>query len=295
MTADAEPVAVREMTPADVPAALRLTAAAGWNQREEDWRVLLAGNPRRFVVAERDGHVVGSGGAVCYGTSLAWVCMILVEASERGQGVGTRLVEGVLARVSDVARVGLDATPQGRGVYARLGFVETGRLWRMAAPSPSVSETAAGRARAAAAEVRPLAPRDVAPVFALDREVFGADRSLLLRWSAARAPAFCAGAEGQAEALAGYSFSRRGARSYQVGPIVAHDVASARALLDAAVVAADGAPVVVDAPADREDWLAELRAAGFAEERPLVRMYRAGARPPGRPELQLAIFGPEFG
>lgn len=293
MIADAEPVAVREMTPADVPTCLRLTAAAGWNQREEDWRFLLETSPGRFVVAVRRDRAVASGGAVCYGTRLAWVCMILVDAGERGRGIGTRVVEAVLARVTDVSAVGLDATPLGLGVYARLGFVERSRLLRMeaAAPAPRNGGTGGVAKRTAL----PLAPGAMEGVLALDREAFGADRSTVLRWAAERAPAFWIADGGAPSGVGGYAFARRGARSFQVGPIVAHDVASARALLDAAVAASDGSPVVVDTPADREDWLAALRAAGFREQRPLARMYRAGARPPGRPELQLAIFGPEFG
>ena len=179
MTGGAGHVALRVMTRADIPDGLRLSGAAGWNQRESDWRFLLEGNPGRFVVAVRDGRVIGSGGAVCYGTSLAWVCMILVDPSERGHGIGTRIVSGVLESLSDMRSVGLDATPFGLGVYTRLGFVETSRLLRMEAPPTSGEEDES--------PVRPLAPSDFSSVLALDREVFGADRGEVLRAAAARA------------------------------------------------------------------------------------------------------------
>ena len=94
---------LRRMTVDDIPAALQLSTAAGWNQTDEDWRFLLEGNPGRFVVAVRDGRVIGSGGAVCYGSALAWVCMILVDPDQRGHGIGTRIVEGVLDRLTDIA------------------------------------------------------------------------------------------------------------------------------------------------------------------------------------------------
>ena len=108
MTGGAEPVALRVMTADDIPDGLRLSAAAGWNQTGEDWRF--------------------SGGAVCYGSALAWVCMILVDPEARGHGIGTQIVQGVLDRLTELSTVGLDATPHGQGVYARLGFVETSRL-----------------------------------------------------------------------------------------------------------------------------------------------------------------------
>jgi len=276
-------VALRVMTRADIPDGLRLSGAAGWNQRESDWRFLLEGNPGRFVVAVRDGRVIGSGGAVCYGTSLAWVCMILVDPSERGHGIGTRIVSGVLESLSDMRSVGLDATPFGLGVYTRLGFVETSRLLRMEAPPTSGEEDES--------PVRPLAPSDFSSVLALDREVFGADRGEVLRAAAARAPAFVADRDG---VIAGYCFGRDGARSRQIGPVVASDLEIASSLVVTSLVSDLGQPVVVDVPADRGDWLELLHEFGFEEKRPLVRMFR-GAPPAGHPERQWAIFGPEFG
>jgi len=283
MSGGAGSVTLRAMTPADIPDGLRLSGAAGWNQRESDWRFLLESNPGRFVVAVRDGRVIGSGGAVCYGTSLAWVCMILVDPSERGHGIGTRIVSGVLERLSDMRSVGLDATPFGLGVYTRLGFVETGRLVRMEAPPTSGEEDES--------PVRPLRAPDFEAVLALDREVFGAERGALLRATAARAPAFVGVVDG---VLAGYCFGRDGARSRQIGPVVASDLDLASSLVVTSLVSDLGQPVVVDVPADRSDWIARLHEFGFEEKRPLVRMFR-GAPPVGHPERQWAILGPEFG
>ena len=283
MTGGAEPVALRVMTLSDIPDGLRLSGAAGWNQRSEDWRFLLERNPGRFVVAVREGRVIGSGGAVCYGTALAWVCMILVDPSERGHGIGSRIVSGVLDRLTDMRSVGLDATPFGLGVYARLGFVETSRLLRLEAPPTSGEEDES--------PVRPLAPGDFEAVLARDRVVFGADRGDLLRAAAARAAAFVAARDAT---IVGYCFGRDGARSRQIGPVVADDIDIASSLVVTSLCAGSGEPVVVDVPADRGDWLAMLDEFGFVEKRPLVRMFR-GAPPPGLPERVWAIFGPEFG
>jgi len=284
VTGGADPVALRVMSPADIPDGLRLSGAAGWNQRSEDWRFLLEGNPGRFVVAVRDGRVIGSGGAACYGTTLAWVCMILVDPAERGQGIGSRIVSGVLDRLSDMRSIGLDATPLGMGVYARLGFVETSRLLRMEALPTSGEEDES--------PVRPLAPGDMPAVLAMDGQVFGADRGELLRAAASRAPAFVAVREG---VVVGYCFGRDGARSRQIGPVVAPDMDLASSLVVTSLVSDVGKPVVVDAPADRPHWLALHREFGFEEKRPLVRMFRGGVRPPGLPERVWAICGPEFG
>ena len=283
MTTGAGPVALRVMTVEDIPDGLRLSGAAGWNQRDEDWRFLLERNPGRFVVALRDGRVIGSGGAVCYGSELAWVCMILVDPDERGSGIGTRIVSGVLDRIADMRAVGLDATPQGQGVYARLGFAETSRLLRLEAPPTGGEDDES--------PVRPIDPGDVDRVLAVDRSVFGADRGELLRLASSRAPSLCVERRG---AIVGYCFGRDGARARQIGPVVADDLETASQLVVTSLTGGSREPVVVDVPADRPDWLAALDEFGFVAKRPLVRMFR-GSRPLGRPEQVWAIFGPEFG
>jgi GNAT superfamily N-acetyltransferase len=271
------------MTPGDVAAGHALSRASGWNQRAGDWELLLGRNPGRFVAAlSPDGRVVGTAGASCYGSDLAWVCMVLVEAAARGRGVGTRLMQAVLERLADVALVGLDATPQGRPVYARLGFSEDRTFLRMGAERAPA---------AAAAAVRRLEPQDLDEVLALDRDVFGADRAAVLRWALAQAPGWRVDDE---RGLAGYCFGREGEHSRHVGPVVARSADAARGLLAAAAGAAEGR-VIVDVAADRADARAALGALGFREQRPLIRMYRGGGRAPGRPDLQVAIFGPEFG
>jgi hypothetical protein len=61
-------IAVRRMTPADLPAAERLRAQAGWNQTRADWQRLLAWAPGGCFVAAQDGRVVGTVTTTAYGT-----------------------------------------------------------------------------------------------------------------------------------------------------------------------------------------------------------------------------------
>jgi GNAT superfamily N-acetyltransferase len=271
------------MTAGDVAGGHALSRASGWNQRADDWHLLLAGNPGRFVAAvSPDGRIVGTAGAACYGQALAWVCMVLVDAECRGQGVGTRLMEMVLERVRDVDVVGLDATPLGRPVYARLGFTEGGTYLRMGAEP--------GRGSPGHRRARPVTAPELPAILALDREVFGADRAHVLRWASSQLDPMRL----SPDAPSGYCFGRLGEHSRHVGPIVADDVAGGGSLVACALAGVTGR-VIVDASADAPGWIAALEAMGFREQRPLYRMYRHGARPPGQPARQLAIFGPEFG
>ncbi len=144
------------------------------------------------------------------------------------------------------------------------------------------------------AAVRPVIDTDLPAVLRRDREVFGADRGALLRSAFARAPALAWCVE-EAGELAGYCFGRSGDHSQHIGPVVARHLEAASALVSMALTSAAGHPVIVDASTSPPEWLALLEGRGLRAQRTFTRMYRGGAKPLGRPELQFAIRGPEFG
>lgn len=276
------PAAFRDMSLADVPAGLRLCRQSGWNQTGADWHLLLE-PPSLVRLAVIGDRVVGSAGGVVYGDRLAWVCMVLVDPAERGHGLGTELVAQVLERLPKTTAVGLDATPQGRPVYERLGFraaFELGRLERAPGSRPS-----------AAASVRPLAAADLPRVLAEDAVVFGADRGRLLRHALGAAPEYAWGVAGEGSPVA-YAFGRHGENADQVGPVIAPAVPQARALVSACLAGARRR-VFLDAPAWPE-WRTCLAELGFREQRTFTRMFLAGLGPRFRPQSVYAILGPEF-
>jgi len=276
----------RDMTADDVEAGLRLCRANNWNQTEAEWRILLE-RPSVFRVAVApDGRVVGTAGAIGYGRELAWVCMVLVDAEERGHGLGSALVGQVLERLGSFEAVGLDATPKGRPVYARLGFTDAYELVRLAAGPPDATPSSEGAARA-------INEADLPAVLAWDRDVFGADRARVLQWAFDTAPEQ-ARVVATGSRLDGYCFGRRGHHSDSIGPIVARSHDAARALVAGGLRTGTDRRVIVDGVASPE-WQADLEALGFREERGLTRMYLGNLRPAGGRESLWAIFGPEFG
>lgn len=281
-------VTIREMVPADLAAAFQLSRASGWNQTEADWRFLREENPGRFVVAVRDGAVLGTGGASGYGKRLAWVCMILVDQAARGQGIGSQIVSAVLERVADMQAVGLDATPSGRPVYERLGFVAASGLARFGGRVTDAGN-AGGRT-----DTHLVEARDLETIVALDPEAFGADRSRLIRWAYAQAPAL-AWCVKDHDAIVGYCFGREGERATHIGPVIAQDAGMAGRLVSRAAAAAAHRDLMLDGATAAPGWLTALQGLGLREQRPFTRMYRAGNRPPGWPELTFAVFGPELG
>jgi GNAT superfamily N-acetyltransferase len=276
---------LRTMTTDDIPAGMRLKSLAGWNQTSADWRCFLESSPRGCFAAEVEGKVVGTAATIVYEQRFAWIGMVLVDPEFRGRGIGTRLLEKTIEHLDAIGirTMKLDATPAGRPIYQKLGFVDEYEIqrWLLKRPRPQ-----------AAAAPGPQAFADA--VLQLDHEVFGADRSPLLRSLAAENPDFAMAAERNGE-IDGYTFGRRGTLADHLGPWMARDEKTAAGLLDEFLRRAGSETVFVDALKRRRFVTELLLARGFEISRPLTRMVRGPNTCPGRPELLCAILGPEFG
>lgn len=263
---------VRRMTEADIPAGLELCRLSNWNQLEPDWKVFLCTPEGAGWVVERDGAIIGTVAALRYGAEFTWLSMMLVHPDARRSGAGTLLMETALEALAGERSIRLDATPSGEPLYRRFGFIGEYELVRAKATAPPVHHE--GRAF-------------TADVFAQDIHVFGADRGRLLASLRERAPEMALAIPG------GYCFGRPGYRYRQIGPVVADCEETAREL----ILNCMNGDVAIDVPRIHwkflpgNTWLENL---GFRIERPFLRMYR-GEQPPGIPEQQFAITGPEFG
>ena len=275
---------LREMTAADIPAGMRLKEIAQWNQTRGDWERFLSASPEGCFVAEADGQVVGTAATISYEGRFAWIGMVLVDPACRGHGIGTRLLKKAIAYLDGggVPGMKLDATPQGKPLYEKLGFVSEYEIERWQLQHSPAPEAMLGLHSVTEG------------ILEQDREVFGADRSALLQSIAFEQPAFVLHARREGK-LAGYSLGRRGALADHLGPWVAQDELAARDLLDQFLLRSHAERVFVDALRDSR-WARKLLGErGFQLSRPLTRMYRGRNDFPGRWELQGAILGPEFG
>lgn len=280
-------ITFRTMLPADIDAGLRLCRAARWNQLQRDWELFLKLSPTGCRVAVKGEQVVGTVTTISYQNRISWIGMVLVDLAERRQGIGTRLLNEALNVLKDQPLVGLDATPAGREVYLKLGFVDECGLSRM-------ETVVAGFAPDENNPARRMTEADWPEVFEMDKKVFGADRQLMLEWMFANAPKFAWVLPSNGK-VAGYAFGRRGFNFGQIGPVVAEDIQAARQLVSASLAEQNGKPFIIDAAHHDAQWLDWLTSAGFKEQRPFIRMFRGEAQRPGSPEKQFAILGPEFG
>ncbi|MDN4613306.1 GNAT family N-acetyltransferase [Leifsonia sp. F6_8S_P_1B] len=96
--------------------------------------LLRAGDAARYLLAEVDGIPVGCAAAIAAGGAVS-VEHVVTSADHRGRGIGTALTAAATEagrRLGATVAV-LTASPDGVGIYRRLGFTEHGRVRRFAA------------------------------------------------------------------------------------------------------------------------------------------------------------------
>jgi GNAT superfamily N-acetyltransferase len=279
-------ISIREMTPADIDAGLRLCRASGWNQTESDWLFFLTIAPHGALVAEENGCVIATTATLPYGP-FTWISMVLVDPAARGRGVATTLLQLALGLVDNHAVARLDATPSGEPIYRALGFVSDVRLarWSIDVGSSPIARPIGPR---------PLTVGDWAAVHEIDVRAFGASRAALLHRLADEAPEY-ARVLFDRGVLAGYLFGRHGHNREQLGPLVADSDETAVVLLRACLAEHPDRAFFIDVPDGREAWTRTLATLGFQIQRPFVRMHRGRFPAAEHPALSYAITGPEFG
>lgn len=279
---------IRLLVPEDLDSALALSSTAGWNQRLDDWRMLLALAPGGSFAAVTEGRIAGTAIGIDY-DGFAWIAMMLVDPACRGRGLGRRLLEAAMGAVPADRPIRLDATPMGRPLYRAYGFEDEATLTRHVADRvvPSGGQSHSG----------PLTAADLPAVAEQDARIFGGDRRAVLDWALDRAPQYARVVRTKA-GPAPYCLGRQGRLFDQIGPVVAGDDDAAQALVTAALLETEGHAVVIDVFDSRNAFAAWLRACGFRGERPLFRMCRPGRRrqaAAGVPDARLVRGGVEAG
>lgn len=281
---------LRRLQESDLAAADELRRLARWNQTVEDWRRLLSLEPEGCLVALQDGAVVGTVTTTTYGTALAWIGMMLVHPDRRRAGVGTQLIQHALEylRGRGVKCIKLDATPDGRPLYEKLGFKPEWTLTRCLRADADTVAATAGRE-----DVRPLREEDWSAVEEIDVAAIGAARPALLRSLVTDClEALVWPAQG---AVAGWGVLRRGAHAAYLGPLAGTTNAALEPLALALLQTAQGRPVIWDVPDSNLDARAAAQRFNFAPVRPLTRMYLGTGCATIVPSCCFAIAGPAIG
>ena len=246
---------LRRLRAEDIPPAAQLSAQAGWNQTEEDWRTLLDLSPEGCLAIDVDGHLAATTTLLCYGRRLAWIGMVLTKAQYQRRGFARRLLTHALeiADKMGIATIKLDATDQGQTLYESLRFRNEQEIERWSRPGGNAAQLPVGRTSVEK------------PWRVLDSLVFGADRSQLLARLAQLNP--------PRSISQSYLFSRPGRVSAYLGPCISENPGTARRMIEECVQNTK-CGWSWDLFPQNQDAVALARDLGFSPQRHLVRMTR---------------------
>lgn len=280
---------IRLMTAGDLNQAIGLSTSEGWNQTEKDWKLLIENPLNTCIVAEHQTSVIGTATALNHSGKVAWIGMVIVSKSFRGQGIGKMLMKNLIDRLKDINSIKLDATPAGVPLYRKLGFVDEYMIFRMINPSLQGFQKESFNY-----EPVNIDQTNISGVLELDNRIFGTFRTYLLQTLLYNYP-------GKAymlkrnKRLHGYMFGRDGIRYNYIGPVGAHSDYSARILISKALESLDHQPVAIDIPEDKKDFIRWLESIGFGKQRQFIRMYLKSNSNEGLIKNKYLISGPEFG
>lgn len=226
--------------------------ALGWPYRPEDWQ--FSAETAIGFVAEESGVVIGTAMCWKFGSNRASLGHVIVSSEQQGRGIGRKLMEAVLEELGHRVTF-LHATPAGRPLYEKLGFVECGSLEQYqgnvgkAAPVVSLDGERLRRGTAA----------DFPSLIELASRATGLERHALLSALLERGQSVVLEREGE---IAGFSVLRRFGRGYVIGPVVvlrSPNDARARALIGHWLTRREGEFVRIDVPSGTTltDWLSE--------------------------------------
>lgn len=259
-TPSAASAPIRRLTLRDLPACADLSEDRGWPREEHKWGFLLTAG-QGYGIDDPGGGLVAACTVTEYGPhgrpSLAGIGMVLVAERHARRGIGRRLMRHVVSLLGTTPLT-LHATPYGRPLYEELGFKVTGRAEMMRGRFTPAASVPGVATRAATAE-------DLTTIVRLDEDVFGADRTHVL----ARLPAFADQLRVAEEngRITGYAAAWPNMDTHVVGPLIARDTETAKALFGSLAARTDR-PLRTDVDARHEGLLAWLKDRGLAPVAP---------------------------
>ncbi|MDD5483036.1 MAG: GNAT family N-acetyltransferase [Kiritimatiellae bacterium] len=211
-----------------------LTMRAGWNQTDRDIDRMVDLDPNGTFVARLTGKnfdiPLGTCSTLPLGDNKTWIGMILVHPEARRQGIANAMMQRCVKYALDSGKVinGLDATPMGNTVYGAVGYVNSYRIWR------SVFELAefAGQ-KHDRNHVFTVKKNDLNEVIRYDASAF-VERAEIMRGLFKDSGGGCFVCRDDNGVIKGYCFTRPGRIRPFVGPFIADNDETARALVIAA-------------------------------------------------------------
>ncbi len=262
----------RVLKQTDIPFAMELKNIEGWNQTESDWERYLLFEPDGCFIALYNNKPVGTVTTINYDNRFGWIGMVVVHPEYRRRGIGTAILNKAISYLKGIGvqTVKLDATPDGKKLYTKLGFIKEYEIVRKQGIGIVTD----------CEDFAEIRTEDLDDIINFDADIFGTKRGKVIQSLSNKG--FIA--RDQKGNVQGYIMFRKGLRSYHIGPCVSSSVYLAEGLFAFVLKMLAGEKVYLDIPILNEDGLKMIDKYGFTVQRGFTRMYLGSNTYPGKPE-----------
>jgi len=282
----------------DIPEAMELKNALGWNQTVAEWKrfIYLAEESCFKVVIDR--HLA----ATCFlfiRDHIAWLAMLIVKEEYKRRGIGRALMEKSLeyCKHRGITLIKLDGTREAYPLYRGFGFLDEGEVGMFKGRIGSLNNARPYAHHAPGLKLKQVDLKDLEGIVSIDTEAFGVSRAAMIERLLLDYPesGFVAGEK----EISGYVLFKPGHHSYQIGPLIASSPREANALLEAVIerigLENRKADICIFSPLSYSAAAHLFERKDFTCVRRLIRMYKGNKMLRGCDEMLYALSGPEKG
>ena len=275
---------IRPMQPGDLPAGLKLSQAAQWSHRLEDWQFHYRLG-RGWVASDDANPMLGTATWWSYGEHHGSIGLVLVDPSQQGKGIGRKLMDTIIDDAGSRS-LQLVATQAGLKLYQQCGFREVGKIEQRQGVTSSPVEPPSSNAG-----IRETTPADLETLRDLDAAAFGAPRQDLIQHLLTVGSGFIATLGGRPT---GFVIKRQAGRGTLIGPVVADTESLAIALVAKALNSSTGF-VRIDIPSRAEQLAHWLDSVGLVKVDTVTAMRRGEAPEANEGARTYALVSQAFG
>lgn len=266
---------IRLMRVGEVEQLLDWAGSEGWNPGIHDAQSFWKLDREGFLAIVHHDQVLGGGAIIRHSARFGFMGLFIVNSSDRGRGLGTKLWfarrDRLLMRLQEGATIGLDGVDAMVPFYAKGGFQPHTRHRRFQLARP-----ATGFLRSE--HIVEIASVSQAMLADYDSQCFPARReSFLADWTTQTNAVSLAYVKG--DQLLGYGVMRPCLVGWKVGPLFADTLNVADELFQAFQLACQGLPIFLDVPDNHPAAIGLCQKYHMQEVFGCVRMYHGPAPP----------------
>jgi len=222
-----------------------------------------------------------------YKGRLGWVGMVLVHPEKRRRGIGTALLRKAIDYLKGIGveTIKLDATPEGKNVYAPLGFMDEYDLERRQGIGVITD----------CEEFQPILMCNLQDVVSFDANAFGAERGKVIESLLRENPDKSFTAKNQKGQIEGYIMARNGSNAHHIGPWVSNSASVAEGLFALVLRKLAGEKIFLDIPCVNKNGIKIAERYNFTVQRSFTRMFLGNNTYPGKPLYVYSTSGAEKG